>query len=123
MLFSELKCKDVINIKDCRKLGRVCDLEFDPCSGCICKIMVPVFNEVYYVDDTHCQFNSVELLCESRLMELINYKKSSLLVCFNSMVSCDFCTNFYNCKLKAKLDKSGIVSGILKTINNNKKVI
>ncbi len=41
MLFSELKCKDVINIRDCKKLGHVCDLEFDECSGCICKIMVP----------------------------------------------------------------------------------
>lgn len=41
MLYSELKCKDVINIKNCKKLGRVCDLELDPCSGCICKIMVP----------------------------------------------------------------------------------
>ena len=30
MLYSELKNKDVINVKDCRKLGRVCDLEFDP---------------------------------------------------------------------------------------------
>ena len=40
MLFSELKCKDVINVKNCKKLGRVCDLEFDQCSGCICKIMV-----------------------------------------------------------------------------------
>ena len=35
MLFSELKCKDVINIRDCKKLGHVCDLEFDECSGCI----------------------------------------------------------------------------------------
>lgn len=41
MLFSELKCKDVINIKDCKKIGRVCDLEFDECSGCIRKIIVP----------------------------------------------------------------------------------
>ena len=41
MLFSELKCKDVINIRDCKKIGRVCDLEFDPCNGCISKIMVP----------------------------------------------------------------------------------
>ncbi len=41
MLFSEFKCKDVINIRDCKKLGRVCNVEFDPCSGCICKIMVP----------------------------------------------------------------------------------
>lgn len=41
MLFSELKTKDVINIRDCKKLGKVCDLEFDECSGCICKITVP----------------------------------------------------------------------------------
>ena len=39
--FSELQSKDVINIRDCRKLGRVCNLEFDECKGCICKIMVP----------------------------------------------------------------------------------
>lgn len=41
MLYSDLKCKDVINVKDCKKLGRVCDIEFDPCTGCICKIFVP----------------------------------------------------------------------------------
>lgn len=41
MLFSEFKCKDVINIRDCKRLGRVGDLEFDECNGCICKIIVP----------------------------------------------------------------------------------
>lgn len=41
MLLSELKCKDVINIRDCKKLGKICDIEFDHCSGCICKIMIP----------------------------------------------------------------------------------
>lgn len=44
MLFSELKCKDVINLKDCRKLGRICDLEFDKCSGQICKVIIPSGN-------------------------------------------------------------------------------
>ena len=48
MLFSELKCKDVINTKNCKKLGKVCDLEFDPCSGCICKIMVPGGNKTSF---------------------------------------------------------------------------
>lgn len=47
MLFSELKCKDVINVRDCKKLGHVCDLEFDECSGCICKIMVPGGNQCW----------------------------------------------------------------------------
>jgi len=41
MLFSELKSKEVINMKDCKKLGHVCDLEFDHCTGCISKIIVP----------------------------------------------------------------------------------
>lgn len=40
MLFSELKRKEVINIRDCRSLGRVSDLEFDECSGCICKLII-----------------------------------------------------------------------------------
>ena len=40
MLFSELCEKEVINIKDCRKLGHVVDLEFDSCNGCIRKIIV-----------------------------------------------------------------------------------
>ena len=29
MLFSELKSKEVINIKDCKRLGKVADFEFD----------------------------------------------------------------------------------------------
>ena len=41
MLFSELKCKDVINLRDCKLLGRVCDLEFDERNGCIHKLFVP----------------------------------------------------------------------------------
>ena len=40
MLFSELKRKEVINLKDCNKLGHVTDLEFDQCSGCIHKLYV-----------------------------------------------------------------------------------
>lgn len=46
MLFSELKCKDVINTKDCKKLGKVSDLEFDQCTGCIKKIIVPGSNRI-----------------------------------------------------------------------------
>lgn len=39
-MFSELKCKEVINIRDCKCLGRIMDVELDECSGCICKIIV-----------------------------------------------------------------------------------
>lgn len=41
MLFSELKCKDVINLKDCRCLGKITDLEFHSDTGCICKVFIP----------------------------------------------------------------------------------
>lgn len=46
MLFSELKCKDVVNLRDCKKLGRVCDLEFDVCSGKLCCIYVSPGNKL-----------------------------------------------------------------------------
>ena len=58
MLFSELKCKDVINVRDCKKLGHVCDLEFDECSGCICKIMVPGGNQCGW---DSCAVNRISL--------------------------------------------------------------
>lgn len=32
--------KEVISIRDCRKLGTVHNMEFDECTGCICQIMV-----------------------------------------------------------------------------------
>lgn len=41
MLFSELKSKSVINVRDCKCLGKICDLEFDERNGCILKIIIP----------------------------------------------------------------------------------
>lgn len=41
MFFSELKCKQVINIRDCKCLGKVGDFEFDECTGCIHKLIIP----------------------------------------------------------------------------------
>lgn len=46
-MFSELKNKEVINIRDCKSLGRVTDLEFDECSGCICKIMISECGSIF----------------------------------------------------------------------------
>ena len=40
MLYSEFKSKEVINMKDCKRLGKVTDFEFDECTGQICKIIV-----------------------------------------------------------------------------------
>ncbi len=47
MKFSDFRCKDVINIRDCKRLGKVCDMEFDECKGCICKIMVPGSGKIF----------------------------------------------------------------------------
>ena len=41
MLYSEFREKEVICIKDCKRLGHVCNLEIDECNGAILKIMVP----------------------------------------------------------------------------------
>lgn len=40
MTFEELCRKEVISIRDCRKLGYIVDMELDECKGCICKIVV-----------------------------------------------------------------------------------
>ena len=39
--YSEFRKKEVISMRECKRLGHVCDLEFDECKGCITKIMVP----------------------------------------------------------------------------------
>lgn len=40
MLFCELKEKDVICARDCRKLGHITDIEFDECKGCIKAVII-----------------------------------------------------------------------------------
>lgn len=37
----ELKCKEVINECSCKRLGCICDVDIDICSGCIINIIVP----------------------------------------------------------------------------------
>ena len=39
--FSDLKCKEVINVSDGGRLGCVTDLEMDLCTGSILAIVVP----------------------------------------------------------------------------------
>lgn len=41
MRICDLRDKEVINCRDCRRLGYVCDVEFDICTGCITHIIVP----------------------------------------------------------------------------------
>ena len=37
----DLRQKEVINIRDCQRLGYVADIDFDVCTGCICQLIVP----------------------------------------------------------------------------------
>lgn len=37
----DFRNKEVINCRDCIRLGFVADIEFNPCNGCIEKIIVP----------------------------------------------------------------------------------
>jgi YlmC/YmxH family sporulation protein len=41
MRICELREKEVINCRDCERLGYVCDIEFDICTGKITHIIVP----------------------------------------------------------------------------------
>ena len=41
MRISELKQKEVINVKDCKRLGFVGDVDFDMQTGCLLAIIVP----------------------------------------------------------------------------------
>lgn len=41
MTFLELKQREVINCKDCQRIGYVADLEFDPCNGHIKALIIP----------------------------------------------------------------------------------
>ncbi len=54
MMFSELKAKEVINLRDCKKLGHVVDFEFDHCTGCICKLFVPGSNRLRMLFGANC---------------------------------------------------------------------
>lgn len=47
MLYSEFREKEVISIKNCKKLGHVYDLEFDKCTGQIFKIIVSEKNFIF----------------------------------------------------------------------------
>lgn len=48
MRFCELKEKEVINCKDCQRLGFVADIDFDPCTGKVAAIIVPEQGKLFW---------------------------------------------------------------------------
>ena len=57
MTFCELREKDVINIRDCRRMGHVCDLVFDPKNGCILAIVTSSSEKIWGIlgKDSECE--------------------------------------------------------------------
>ena len=47
MRLCELKEKEVINSCDCKRLGFVCDVEFDERTGCIHALIVPGCGRIF----------------------------------------------------------------------------
>ena len=47
MTFCELREKDVINIHDCKRLGCVSDLVFDPKNGCILALLTTTSEKLW----------------------------------------------------------------------------
>lgn len=43
MKYTDLKCKEVVDCKDGRRLGFIVDLEIDPCDGRIEEIILPFY--------------------------------------------------------------------------------
>ena len=41
MRICDLRQKEVINVRDCQRLGFVADVDFDCNTGCICQLIVP----------------------------------------------------------------------------------
>ena len=47
MRFSELKEKEVINCKDCKRIGFVTDIVINECNGTIKELIVPEANKLF----------------------------------------------------------------------------
>ena len=53
MRFSELHCREVINLCDGARMGEVCDLIFDPACGQISAIVVPSARGLHHSVELH----------------------------------------------------------------------
>lgn len=47
LTFCELKSKEVINVCDGARLGRICDIEIDECTGQVISLIIPGENRLF----------------------------------------------------------------------------
>ena len=81
-------------------------------------LSLPMFNEHLTLEDTKCDFNSLEQMPEIRLTQLINYDKASLLPCLQTSVMCEMCKSFKNCKFQSNRKVDEIIVNPLDTITS-----
>mgnify|MGYP000062476864 FL=1 len=71
MRFSELHCREVINLCDGARMGEVCDLVFDPVCGQITALVVPGQGGVFGLfsrEDRVIPWNCIETLGEDYIL-------------------------------------------------------
>lgn len=85
-------------------------------------LSLPMFNEHLTLEDTKCNFNSLEQMSETRLIQLINYDKDSLLACLQTSIECETCKSFKKCKFQTNRKIDEIVISPLNTITSSKKL-
>ena len=88
MRICELREKEVINIRDCQRLGRVLDIEFDLHTGAICQLILPGPSRFKLVQISFlwtlisknvCKNRRIKLTCDSQLFIINGSREFSLL--------------------------------------------
>ena len=76
MRICELREKEVINIRDCQRLGRVLDIEFDLHTGVICQQISFLWT---LISKNVCKNRRIKLTCDSQLFIINGSREFSLL--------------------------------------------
>ena len=83
MRICELREKEVINIRDCQRLGRVLDIEFDLHTGVICGNASAKLVQISFlwtlISKNVCKNRRIKLTCDSQLFIINGSREFSLL--------------------------------------------
>lgn len=76
--FCELRRKEVINVCDGARLGQICDLELDICTGMILAILVPgparLFGLLHNDEELAIPFSKIKKFGEDVILVEIDHK-------------------------------------------------